>query len=149
MNSDLSAKPAAPRQLGQSILALLAGFVVAIVLSLGTDLGLHAIGLTPALGQPMSDGWLLVATIYRTIYGVIASYVVARLAPSRPMLHALIAGFIGLVVSAAGAIATWNSGLGPHWYPLALVVLAVPPAWIGGKIREMQLKSQTTAFPAN
>jgi len=145
MNSDVSVKPAASRQIGRSLLALLAGFVVAIVLSLGTDLALHAVGLTPSLGQPMSDGWLLVATIYRTIYGVIASYVVARLAPNRPMLHALIAGFLGLVVSAAGAIATWNSGLGPHWYPLALVVFSVPPAWVGGKLREMQLRSQNTA----
>ena len=144
MSFNISEKGASSRQRGRSILALLAGFVAAIVLSLGTDLGLHAVGLTPPLGQPMSDPWLLMATIYRTIYGVIASYIVARLAPNRPLRHALVGGLVGLVISIAGAAATWNRGLGPHWYPLALIVLAVPPAWVGGKIREMQLQSRTT-----
>jgi len=144
MNLNIFGKSAPSRQPGRSILALLAGFVAAIVLSLGTDLGLHAVGLTPPLGQPMSERWLLVATIYRTIYGVIASYIVARLAPNRPLQHALVGGFVGLIVSIAGAIATWNRGLGPHWYPLALIVLALPPAWVGGKIRELQLQSQGT-----
>jgi len=144
MNSS-TAEKSSNRHIGRSILALLAGMLTAIILSIGTDLGLHAVGLTPALGQPMSDSWLLVATTYRTIYGVLASYIIARLAPNRPMLHALIGGFIGLIVSIAGAVATWNSGLGPHWYPLSLVVLALPPAWVGGKLREMQLRSQTAA----
>lgn len=145
MNSNTLEKGAPSRHIGRSILALAAGMATAIILSLGTDLGLHAVGLTPPLGQPMSDPWLLLATTYRTVYGVIASYIVARLAPNRPMHHALIGGFIGLVVSIAGAIATWNSGLGPHWYPLSLIVLAVPPAWVGGKLREMQLRTQTVA----
>jgi len=145
MNSIAAEKNVPSRHIGRSILALVAGMLTAIILSLGTDLGLHAVGLTPPLGQPMSDGWLMVATTYRTIYGVIASYIVARLAPHRPMQHALIGGFIGLVVSTVGAIATWNSGFGPHWYPLSLIVLALPPAWVGGKLRELQLRSQTTA----
>jgi hypothetical protein len=34
----------------------------------------------------------------------------------------------------AGVLATWNLGLGPRWYPIALVVLAVPQSWIGGRI---------------
>ena len=144
MNSS-TAEQTAPRHIGRSILALVAGMLTAIILSIGTDLSLHVAGLTPSLGQPMSDPWLMLATTYRAIYGVIASYIVARLAPTRPMLHALIGGFIGLVVSIAGAVATWNSGLGPHWYPLSLIVLALPPAWVGGKLREMQLRSQTAA----
>lgn len=145
MKSSATEKDVPSRRIGRSILALVAGMLTAIILSLGTDLGLHAVGLTPPLGQPMSDPWLLLATTYRSVYGVIASYIVARLAPNRPLQHALVAGFIGLVVSIAGAVATWNSGLGPHWYPLWLIVLAVPPAWVGGKIREMQLRSQTAA----
>jgi hypothetical protein len=111
-----------------------AGFAVAIVLSLGTDLGLHAAGLIPALGEPMSDRMLVLATAYRTLYGVIAGYVIARLAPHRPMQHALIGGAAGLAVSVIGAAATWNRGLGPHWYPVALIALAMPQAWAGGKL---------------
>jgi len=145
MNSSTSEKNVPSRRIGRSVVALVVGMLAAIILSLGTDLGLHAVGLFPALGQPMSDRLLLLATGYRTLYGVIASYIVARLAPNRPLQHALLGGLIGLVVSIVGAVGTWNSGLGPHWYPLALIVLAVPPAWVGGKLREMQLRSQTAA----
>ncbi len=129
-----------PREILQSIGALFAGFVVNIALSLGTDLVLHAIGITPALGQPQTDPQLLLATAYRTVYGVVSSYVVARLAPNRPMGHALLGGAIGMALASAGAAATWNRGLGPHWYPLALVVTALPCAWVGGKLRLVQMQ---------
>lgn len=125
----------------RSGIAIFTGFVVVFVLSLGTDVSLHQFGLTPPLGQPMSNSMFALATIYRTIYAVIGCYITARLAPNEPMVHALVGGFIGLGLSIAGAIATWNHvpSLGPHWYPLALVVTALPAAWIGGKLRIAQL----------
>jgi hypothetical protein len=133
-----------PRRIGRSIGAVLAGMVAGIVLTIGTDIVLHAAGVFPPWGQSMVgfDGALLLATAYRTIYGVAASYIIARLAPDRPMQHALVGGFVGLVVSIVGAVVTWNKGpaFGPHWYPLALVVLAMPQAWAGGKLRLMQLR---------
>ncbi|HEY7652054.1 MAG TPA: hypothetical protein VIG07_04470 [Methylomirabilota bacterium] len=59
--------------------------------------------------------------------------VAARLAPRAPMRHALILGAIGLVPSLAGAItAITMVDLGPSWYPLALVLTALPCAWLGG-----------------
>ena len=125
------------RRIGRSIGAVVAGIAVGIVLTLATDLALHAAGVFPPLGQPTTDGPLVLATIYRTLYGIVGAYVIALLAPYRPMQHALVAGFLGLVVSTIGAAATWNRGLGPHWYPLALIVLAVPPAWVGAKLRFM------------
>ncbi len=131
----------------KSIVALLAGFVVVVVLSLGTDIVLHKLHVFPPWGESMVgfDGALLLATIYRTIFGVVGSYITARLAPDRPMGHALVGGVIGLVLSIVGAAATWNKGpaFGPHWYPLALIVLALPQAWLGGKIRAMQLPART------
>ncbi len=129
-----------PQNILQSVGALFAGFVVNVALSLGTDVLLHAVDMTPALGQPQTDPQLLLATAYRTVYGVISSYVVARLAPNRPMGHALLGGAIGMVLATAGAAATWNRGLGPHWYPLALIVTALPCAWVGGKLRVMQMR---------
>ena len=129
-----------PPSLGRSIGAVLAGIVADIVLSLGTDVVLHLAGVFPALGQPMGDRLLLIATVYRSIYGVLGCYIAARLASDRPMLHALAAGGVGLVLGVVGAAVTWNKGpaFGPHWYPVALIVLAMPCAWIGGKI-EMQV----------
>ena len=133
-NSAIAKKP--PRRIGRSILAVFAGFVVVVVLSIGTDIALHAAGLTPPLGQRMSDNMLLAASIYRTLYAVVGCYVTARLAPSQPMQHAMIGGYIGLVLSIVGVAASWNhvATMGPHWYPVSLVVTALPSAWLGGKL---------------
>ena len=89
----------------------------------------------------MADSLLALATVYRTAYSVLGAYVTARLAPSSPMFHALIGALIGIGVSTIGAIVTWNAGpqYGPHWYPIALIVLALPTAWAGGRIREAQI----------
>jgi hypothetical protein len=129
-----------PRRIGRSIGALFAGFVAVVILSIGTDVGLHAAGIFPPLGTVMSDPLLGLATVYRSVYAIVGSYITARLAPDRPMQHALAGGVVGLVLSIVGAAMAWNkvATLGPHWYPLALVATAMPCAWIGGKIRVRQ-----------
>ncbi|SRR5258708_14534007 len=135
-----------PRRLGRSIGAVLAGMIVGIAVTLVTDVVLHAIHVFPPWGASMVgfDGALLLATGYRTVYGVLGSYIIARLAPDRHMQHALVGGVIGLAVSILGAAVTWNKGpaFGPHWYPLALIVLAMPQAWAGGRLYEMQLRAR-------
>jgi hypothetical protein len=129
-----------PRQALRSVGALLVGMRTGIILSLGTAELLHLAHVFPPWDQRASDALLLLATIYRTIYGVAGSFIAARLAPRRPMLHAMILGVLGLAASMAGAAVTWNKGpvFGPHWYPVALVVLAIPTVWAGGQIRLAQ-----------
>ena len=131
------------RRWGRSVAAVCIGIVVGVALTLATDVAMHAVGLFPALGQPMSDNLLLLATAYRAIYSVASSYLTARLAPYRPLAHALAGGVTGLVVTTVGAVATWNRGpaFGPHWYPVALVVLCMPCAWAGGKLRVIQVRA--------
>jgi hypothetical protein len=135
-----------PRRISRSISALLAGIFVGIILTIGTDILLHKIGVFPPWGASLVgfEGALLLATAYRTVYGVAASYLIARLAPDRPMQHALVGGLVGFAVSILGAVVTWNKGpaFGPHWYPLALVALAMPQAWVGGNLYEMQLRAR-------
>ena len=133
------------RRIGRSILAVLAGIVIGIVLSTGTDFALHAIGLTPSPKERWPNNLLMLATFYRSIYGIFGAYVIARLAPSRPMAHAIAAGVLGVVVSSLGAAAAWNTTVGQHWYPVALAVTALPTAWIGAKLWLMQLHSRTAA----
>lgn len=133
-------EPKPSRRMGRSILAVLAGVVVGVALSIGTDAMLHLAGIFPELGRQMSDGLFGLATAYRIVYGILGSYVIARLAPDHPMQHALIGGVLGLLVSIVGAVATWNRDLGPHWYPVALAVTALPCAWVGGKLRLTQLR---------
>jgi peptidoglycan/LPS O-acetylase OafA/YrhL len=133
-------EPPPPRRVGRSIGAVLTGIVAGVILTLATDVVLHAIGVFPPWGQPVSDGPLLLATAYRAVFGIVGSYIAARLAPYRPMQHALAGGVVGLVVSIVGTVVTWNRGpaFGPHWYPLALIVIAMPCAWVGGKLFGVQ-----------
>jgi uncharacterized protein YndB with AHSA1/START domain len=135
-----------PQRIGRSVGAVLTGMLAAIIVTLVTDIVLHATGVFPPWGDSLVgyDGALLLATVYRTVYGVAGSYLTARLAPDRPMQHALVGGVIGLALSIVGAAVTWNRGpaFGPHWYPLALVVLALPTAWAGGKLRLRQLHAR-------
>jgi len=120
----------------RSIGAVVAGFLVVVILSIGTDVALRAAGIFPPLDQRVPDALLLVATAYRTLYSIAGSYIASRLAPSHPMRHALALGVLGFAASTAGAIATWNGGpaFDPKWYPIALIVLAMPGAWVGGKL---------------
>jgi hypothetical protein len=124
----------------RSIGAVFAGLIAVIITSTLTDVVLHATGVFPPLGQPMSDSLFVLAMTYRIIFGIVGGYITAWLAPNRPVFHALILGGIGLIVSMIGAAATWNAGpaFGPKWYPLSLVITAVPCAWLGGKLYEMR-----------
>jgi len=137
------------KNVGPSIWAVVAGFLAVVILSIGTDAGLHAAGIFPGLGQRMSDGLFVLATIYRTIYGVVGSYVTARLAPYKAMKHALVGGAIGMVLATIGAVATWNKNLGPRWYPVALVVGALPTAWVGARLLLMGATRVELKDPAN
>ena len=120
----------------RSIGAILAGLLTVIVLSTVTDIAMHATGIFPPWFQPMSTPLWLLATAYRIVYGVAGGYVTARLAPDRPVNHALVLGLIGFVLSLIGAAATWDKGpeFGPQWYPLGLVAFAIPCSWAGAKL---------------
>ncbi len=142
---DRQAMPAGerPRRRGRSAWAILAGFLCVVILSLVTDEILHFLKVYPPWEQVMSDRLFGLATAYRAVYNVIGCYLTARLAPSRPMRHALLLGWVGLIVALLGAAATWNHqpALGPHWYSVALVVLALPCAWVGGKLYETSARA--------
>ena len=123
------------RPIGRSVLALFAGLIVNIVLSVATDFVLQVAGVLPHIGRGvMNDSQCALAATYRTIFSVFSSYIVARLAPYSPMGHALLGAAIGMVLATAGALATWNAGLGPHWYSVSLIVLALPTGWAGAKL---------------
>ena len=50
------------------------------------------------------------------------------------MRHALILGAVGFVVRLIGAITAIPMNLGPAWFPIALVLTALPCAWLGGML---------------
>ena len=120
----------------KSIGAVLAGFLVIVILSVGTDTILEQTGVLPR-GALFDTGLLLLALMYRSLYSVIGAYITARLAPDRPMRHALALGVWGIFMSALGTLAARD--LGPAWYGLALVLVSLPLAWLGAK--EFELRS--------
>ena len=148
--SEISATPVVqtPRRKGKSAIAILAGFFTVVFLSLGTDEILHLFKIYPPWDQMMSDEMFGLATAYRAVYNVIGCYVAARLAQERPMRHAMLLGWLGALVALLGAVLTWNHQppLGPRWYSVVLIVIALPCAWLGGKLCEQRLhKRQVTS----
>jgi uncharacterized membrane protein YfcA len=96
----------------------------------------------------MADSLFLLAVAYRTIYGIAGGYITARLAPDKPIPHALILGVIGSVLGLIGTLATWNRGpeFGPKWYAITITILAIPTAWIGGKLARKIIENQTRSI---
>jgi hypothetical protein len=122
----------------KSIWAVAAGVLFIVVASTLVDIVLHLTDVFPPMDQPIDDALALLATSYRVVISIGGAWLTARLAPNQPMKHALILGYVGVALGLVGLVATWNLGLGPRWYPIALVVLAIPQCWVGGKIYEMQ-----------
>ena len=118
----------------KSIGAILVGFLAGAILSVVTDVILEKTGFMKMEPFDYNAWWIIVLVIlYRCIYNTLGCYIAARLAPSRPMRHAMILGIIGLGLSIVGTIVMWDKP--PHWYPIALILLVMPCAWLGGKLK--------------
>jgi hypothetical protein len=121
----------------KSIGAVIAGLVFIFVTHSGVDFILESLGIFTPPSQRFDTPWMLVAaTTYRTLLSIAGCFVTGILAPSRPLLHSLVLGLIGLALSTAAAVVTIPMDIGPAWYPIALAVVAVPCAWIGGALAE-------------
>ncbi len=122
----------------RSIIAIIVGFFFIGALSVGTNAALHAAGILPAPDQPIQDtGLLLLTMAYVAVYAITGCYLTALLAPNRPMRHALILGALGLALNIVTGLSM--RGQVPDWYIGAGVLLTMVYAWIGGRLREMQL----------
>ena len=122
---------------GRSIWAVVAGVLFIIIVTTVVDVALHAANVFPPMDQPIGNGLALLATSYRIVISIAGAWLTARLAPDNPMKHAMILGYVGVVLGLAGVVLTWNRGLAPNWYPISLAVLAIPQSWAGGKLYEM------------
>lgn len=123
----------------RSVWSVIAGILFVVGVTTGVDIVLHATGIFPPWGQPIDGAGAFLALSYRIVIGVGGAWLTARLAPASPMKHAMALGFVGVVLASLGAVATWNLGLGPRWYPVSLVVLAIPQCWAGGWVYESRL----------
>jgi hypothetical protein len=127
-----------PHRILRRVGAVLAGLLVTAILSTAVDAVLHATGVYPPFPRRMADGLFLLATAYRVAFAVLGGYVTARLAPDRPMRHALALGWVGVVLATAGAATFWE--LGPGWYSLAIVATSLPCTWAGARLHAAQVR---------
>jgi hypothetical protein len=118
----------------KSIGAVLAGLVFIGISHTTMDAILEAAGVLPKGHLNVGAGLIMLVIFYRTILSLAGCYLTARLAPKNPMLHSLILGGIGTLLSAVGAIVTADMNIGPAWYAWSLVVIALPIAWAAGKL---------------
>jgi hypothetical protein len=119
----------------RSILAVLAGLVFIFVTHTLTDLVFESNGIFPPPNEGLHITWMvLLALGYRIVLSIAGCFLTAKLAPQNPMKHALILGFIGVFLATIGAIVAIPLNLSPMWYPIALVVISLPCAWVGGKL---------------
>lgn len=133
--------------MGRSILAVVVGFLFIGALSFGTDAVLRA-ALPDAYvdGRVTSVPLLLFISLYVGVYAVAGCYLAARLAPNRPLFHALVLGALGLLFNIAGTAAMWDTA--PAWWHVLQLALVMPFAWLGGTLRERQLASQPGSVAA-
>lgn len=123
----------------RSIVAIVVGFVLIGALSIGTDtIVMQAFpGEFNEAGRTSNLSILMLMAAYVAVYAIIGCYITARLAPDRPMRHALILGALGLVMNIVATVSLW--GTAPAWYFILNLLLVMPYAWLGGRIRERQL----------
>ena len=110
--------------------AIVAGFATVAVLSIAADAVLHATNYYPNDGTVGGDLELAVALAYRTLFTVLGGVVTAWLAPANRLRHAVILGAIGTLFAILGVVTMWS--VGHNWYPIGLVVLAIPSTALGG-----------------
>lgn len=117
----------------KSIGAILAGFILAAILSIGTDVLLNTINIMNMESfKDNSAIIVLIVIIYRFIYNVIGCYLTSKLAPNKPMKHALIIGVIRTVFALLGSITMWDKAVA--WYNISVILISLPSAWIGAKL---------------
>ena len=119
----------------KSIGAVVAGFVTCFVLAIITDVVLVVLHVLPAdTNHPelIGDGLYALITVYTGLYSVVGGWLTAKLAPSKPMAHAIALGVLGFIASSVGGYFNWSKAAGHEWYPIALIVIAIPTCYLGG-----------------
>jgi hypothetical protein len=122
----------------KSIGAVVGGFVAVFILDIAVDFVLESLGIFPSYPAPFDVWWMvLLAIVYRTLFNVVGGYLTATLAPDQPMRHTWVLAGIGFLAAIGGMFAA--QGMSPTYYPLALVITAIPSVWLGGWLRVRNL----------
>jgi hypothetical protein len=117
----------------KSILAIIAGFALGAILSIGTDFLLDKLGIMSMENfKQNSITIILLVILYRFTFNVIGCYLTAKMAPNKPMTHVIIIGIIGTVLSFLGSFAMWDKAV--PFYNITIILIALPSALLGGQL---------------
>jgi hypothetical protein len=63
-------------------------------------------------------------------------FIVAKFAPNKPMLHAILLGVIGTVITVAATNSPSFEDKAPLWFGYTLAAITIPSLWLGVKIQQ-------------
>ena len=119
----------------QSIGAVIAGYLVSAILTGVTIAVLGA--LFPESYTAENIAWVVFNVIYGCAFAVIGGYVVARLAPARPFVHATVLGVLMAVFALITGYAMSSAPPSPEyanqpgWYYPVLAITVLPSILLG------------------
>ena len=127
----------------RSVLAVVIGFVVTTVASVGTD-GVLMLLLPRSIteAQPPPAGLLVGIVVYCFVYAVLGAYVTAFIARCAEVRHALVLGGIALAIGIAFTLpvflGTSSDPQMPAWYLVLALAQVIPATVLGGFLRARQ-----------
>ena len=133
----------------RSVGAVAAGLLTIAVLCVLTDALLVAVHLLPPpdAHRPYTLAFLGVVIVYCAAYTLVGGYVTARLAPTRPVAHAVVLGILGMALSTLGTMNSWQIGNG--WNAITLVAEGIPLCWIGALLwTQWRKRSRNGSLPS-
>ena len=115
----------------RSIGAVAVGFLLAVVLAFGVEFALLTLFHREPINDYDRESLLLILLLFTTNTSVaVGGYTAGVVAGRWPLGHALVLGFLGLLVSFPPTLAQWRNE--PVWYHAAALLLIVPAAAVGG-----------------
>ena len=114
----------------KSILAVVAGY---LVFGVSAALLFRFAGQAPHAEVPLA--FMVWTTVYGMVFALVAGYVAAALAPSRPRRHAVIVAVL-IAASALGSLVASPAGTS-RWSQVTSLVCIAPCAALGGRLRRV------------
>lgn len=119
--------------MARSVLVIVGGFLLIGALAFGGSA--VAMSAFPhlfdgATGATRDTRMLAALIAWVFVAATFGCWLTARLAPNRPMRHAMILGVAGLAFNVVGTIVNWETA--PAWSHVVSLLLVLPAAWLGG-----------------
>jgi nitrate/nitrite transporter NarK len=120
----------------KSIGVILLAFIINALLSVVTDFLLESIGVLPAPEKGLFDTWAIILVLfYRGGYTILTGFIIAKLAPRKAMLYAIIVGIIGILITVIATNSPAFADKAPSWYGYTLAAITIPCLWLGVRIQ--------------